>query len=363
MKEDIKKRVVFCGVAWMKDYKGVTDYDKPINGGKYIKENTDGGEVYNFLPYNHKCYGYVMHYGDELHIERYDKVFKNHSEITDVTVVWVASDGDSSKIVGWYEYAIMYREWQYYWDASGAYHDYNFVADDKNCYLIAEKDRQFVIPRASVDGKGKGMGQSQVWYADSDYAQREFIPKVLIYLDSIREHCKPCYIATKQEFEKRAEDRGQTVNELMDLSAEAWEKGEHLEAFSYINLAVYKDDCFETRNRRADMFAQLEYLDEAEEEYKWAIYYKKDVNAMAALMYIEFQLEHVFLAISLGEEIRGRKNECDDWVNVAINLVLLYFDEKEWDKAEKIICECEEENFPNDWIEKARKYIKEYKNI
>ena len=65
MREDIKKKVVFCEVAWMKQYRGVTDDDKPMNGGKYIEENGDGGEVYNFKPCNRKCYGYVMHYGDE----------------------------------------------------------------------------------------------------------------------------------------------------------------------------------------------------------------------------------------------------------------------------------------------------------
>lgn len=191
---EIMKKVIFCEIAWMKYYAGVNDSDKPMNGGKYIDENGEGGEIFNFTPYNHKCYGYVMHQGAELHIERYDKVLRSFDEVKDVTVVWVASDGKSSKIVGWYERATMYRFWQEYYDIaySGDYHNYyNFVADEKDCYLIDEKKRSFVVPRASIAGKGRGMGQSQIWYADSQYAQNEFIPKVLEYLDSVRDECEP----------------------------------------------------------------------------------------------------------------------------------------------------------------------------
>ena len=33
------------------------------------------------------------------------------------------------------------------------------------------------------------MGQSNVWYADSDYAKSEYIPQVLEYLKKIRKDC------------------------------------------------------------------------------------------------------------------------------------------------------------------------------
>ena len=69
------KKVVFCEIAWMKYYSGVSEDDQPVNGGKYVKENKEVGEIYNFAPYNHQCYGYVMHQGEELHIERYDRSY------------------------------------------------------------------------------------------------------------------------------------------------------------------------------------------------------------------------------------------------------------------------------------------------
>ena len=116
-----------------------------------------------------------MHQGEELHIERYDKILRDFDEVRDMTVVWVASDGKSSKIVGWYEHATMYRFWQQFYDSlyCGDWRNsYNFVAEEKDCYLIDEKDRSFVVPRAPLAGKGKGMGQSQVWYADSEFIER-----------------------------------------------------------------------------------------------------------------------------------------------------------------------------------------------
>lgn len=180
---------IFCEIAWMKYYCGVTDDDKPINGGKFIDENGEGGEIFNFRPYNHRCYGYVMHYGDEMHLERLatDKALRHSPKIEDVTVIWVATNGNGCRIVGWYEHAVMYRYWQCIVDRE---YDYNFEAHEKDCYLIDTDDRTFTIPRAPQAGKGKGMGQSQVWYADSEYAQSVFIPKVQKYLDSVRDKCE-----------------------------------------------------------------------------------------------------------------------------------------------------------------------------
>ena len=38
-------RVLFCNVAWMKYYDGISEDDKPINGGKFIYENEDGAKL------------------------------------------------------------------------------------------------------------------------------------------------------------------------------------------------------------------------------------------------------------------------------------------------------------------------------
>ena len=346
---------IFCEVAWMKYYKGVNEDDKPKNGGKFIKENGEGGEVFNFSPYNHKCYGYVMHYG-EMHIEHFDKKLKNSPKVGGVTVVFVASDGDESKIVGWYENATMFRDWQEVYIAGDCY-DYNFLADEKNCYLIEERKRTFTIPRATKAGQGRGMGRSQVWYADSEFAQSIFIPKVQKYLNSIKASCKPIYY-TKDELSIKAQDKGKTLEQLIHASDT---EQDFIKSLSYLNLAVAKDDCCQTRWKRGCLLANNHYIDEAEEDLKTAVQFEKRLDVMFDLMNVEFDLHNIYLAIEIGERIRHRKTEYDNWSGCAYFLAALYFDENELDKAEALMNECELE--PDgakhkEWIAQLREELK-----
>lgn len=357
MKTENNKKVVFCQVAWMKYYAGNTEDDRPCNGGSYIKENEDGGEVYNFLPYNHKCYGYVMHQG-ELHIERFDKTLKNHSETTDVTVVWVATDGKKSKIVGWYEHATMYRDWQLLRLYDESEYDYNFVADAEDCYLIDESQRDFVIPRASIVGKGRGMGQSQVWYADSEYAQENIIPEVLEYLDSMKEKCDWLEY-TKEDLSVRAEDTGLTTEELLEQAKCAWEEEKFEDAFSLANLAVDNDDIFQTRILRARFFAKMWFISEAEEEYKRALSYKEDVNALHDLMAIEIALGNTFLAIEIGKKICASNPDNGCRINTMCDLIKVYIEEHQWDEAEKLLPQYKKAGGNKNWANEKQKKINE----
>lgn len=52
--------MLFCNTGWMVHYKGISDTDKIIGGGKYVKLNNDGGEVYNFYNRDGHYYGYVQ---------------------------------------------------------------------------------------------------------------------------------------------------------------------------------------------------------------------------------------------------------------------------------------------------------------
>lgn len=281
-----------------------------------------------------------------------------------MTVVWVATKGEKCKIIGWYEHATMYRSWQFLSDLmiGNERYDYNFVAEEKNCYLIDEDMREFVIPRAQIAGKGRGMGQSQVWYADSQYAQEEFIPEVLSYLDSVRDTCSPIYLLPK-DIEKRADDKGNTTKAMLDECVKAFNENCYLEALEIANLAVDKDDCFDTRFMRADLLEYGFLYDEAEEEYKRALYHMEDIDAMERLMKLEIVLKYTFLAIELGEKLRKRKEDAEEWDVIAGNLTHLYIDEGQLDAAEALIRECEEEgdSLIHQWINGARKHMSEYK--
>lgn len=179
-------KILFCNIAWMKLYQGVSEDDVPRNGGKYIAENQFGNEENNFLDYNHKCYGFVMTYGNLNLDKHYKEISKQESQVDGFTIIWCASNNDGgSRIVGWYKNATVYREQQnqqLFTDEESSL-CFNFVADAQDCYLLPEEQRTFKIERAAVAGKGNGFGQSNVWYAESAYAQNELIPKVLQYIE------------------------------------------------------------------------------------------------------------------------------------------------------------------------------------
>ena len=100
-------KVVFCNIAWMKLYSGITDNDQPKNGGAFVKENNDACESFNFYPYNHYCLGYVRAPGERLNLARVEDVPDDVDKIDDVTVIWVATNDTGRHIVGWYEHAEM----------------------------------------------------------------------------------------------------------------------------------------------------------------------------------------------------------------------------------------------------------------
>ena len=75
-----------------------------------------------------------MHRG-QLHIERLDRTAIKTDVLDDVTVVWVATDDKSRKIVGWYEKAQMYRHPQELVDGSCYY--FSASADNAYpCYIV-----------------------------------------------------------------------------------------------------------------------------------------------------------------------------------------------------------------------------------
>jgi len=182
-------KTVFCNIAWMKNYVGVTEDDKPKNGGSYIKENDYGCECYNFRDYNGKCYGFVMINGQYKALEKYFDVSKDEAFVKDVLVVWVATnENKETRVVGWYKNATLYREEQYknsYINPSDEHNRYYHIeALAKDCFLIPEELRIFPILRASQAGVGMGMGQSNIWYAQSDFAKTILIPKVHEYIEN-----------------------------------------------------------------------------------------------------------------------------------------------------------------------------------
>ncbi|MBR1885949.1 MAG: hypothetical protein IJ812_06040 [Schwartzia sp.] len=268
-------KIVFCNIAWMKHYHGITENDKPRNGGSFVAETGDAWESLNFSPRNHVCYGFVQHRGNNLNLERVENGAAEADAIHDVTVVWVATGEDGRRIVGWYEHADMYREWQTFFDNTlGEAHtdwDHVFRANEQDVFLIPENERDFEIPTASQAGQGRGMGQSHIWYADSDSVRKSLIPKVLDYLRSAKKKCPPVY-PSREDLTKTYEIFADTPEPLEQLAETLSEHGEHLMAIQILNRAMTLSDAsFRQCFHRGVALEKFLLYDEAAEAFKEAL--------------------------------------------------------------------------------------------
>ena len=265
-------KVVFCNIAWMKLYSGITDNDQPKNGGAFVKENNDACESFNFYPYNHYCLGYVRAPGQRLNLARVEDVPDYVNKIDDVTVIWVATNDTGRHIVGWYEHAEMYRYYQEFYDSVNGVDRcwcYNFAASEKDVYLIPEELRNFRILSASKAGAGLGMGQSNLWYADSVITKEKFVPKVLEYLEKIRPQTIQQHWRT-EEIERIADIQGKSFAELDELAVKADSFDKKI-AIDNLIIAMNPQNIFKARYQRAvDLDGALLY-DEAIEEYQRAL--------------------------------------------------------------------------------------------
>lgn len=314
------KKVIFCNIAYMKNYCGTVN-DVPVNGGKYIAEYNDGGEVYNFLDYNGKCYGYFMHYGDNLNIERIDGCDPKQEYADDVLVVWVAkrSDDAHNVIVGWYKNARVYRyvKNDFSCNTFGFYPDpekdleYNIVADAKDCFLLPEHMRNFIIPRAAKAGQGRGMGQSAIWYADSDYAKNEFVPSVLEFISECdRNGCEYINTVYTDEMLSKTYEGEKAVDELVELIMDANTPAE--EALGYVNAALKTETNADLLCLKADVLKELFRFDKALELYEKS--YEADANSFVlSKMYWMYLLTHQYEKAAVTAEILESDESFSDW--------------------------------------------------
>ncbi len=184
-------RIIFCNTAYLKYFDGrIAGELKPTSGGRWVKENEDAHEKWNFLNIDGKCYGYVQGGSDIMHLERLEGVSATNATAEDVTSVWCALKGNETVIVGWYEHATAYREIQesFITPVSGIDRYYWFETNAENAYLMPESKRTFRINRASQTGMGTGFGQNNYWFADSEFAKSNIVPIVMDYIEENRKY-------------------------------------------------------------------------------------------------------------------------------------------------------------------------------
>lgn len=230
-------RIIFCSIIWSENYIGGSDYDKLV---KTNGENGEAYEAYNFQDYNGKCYGYVSNRGGSLHLERFEKATVNDDSIDKVLVVWVAKQAKTGKnvIVGWYKDAILYKYLQESYPYGGIGRDlyFSIEAANKDCFLLPESERKFEMPIAAVVGKDMGMGQSNIWYAESGYDKTIFIPKVLEFMESYK-HGFINTVYSEEVLQRTLGMQSLEYQSLLDKGEELINKGDFYNALVYYNSA------------------------------------------------------------------------------------------------------------------------------
>lgn len=198
-------RILFCNIAWMKDYRGNEDgNDTPLNGGSYVDETGDAHEKYNFFPIHFEgeedsyCLGFCetkSHNGkdvNQMHIENIAgcELCKKEESVEDVLVVYCAKHPahNFTTVVGWYKHATVFRHYQEIEFGEGDFQSYNAIAKTKDCVLLPTSARskilQWKVPR-KTGGCAYGFGRANVWYAsEDDKGLKEFLERLSSQIES-----------------------------------------------------------------------------------------------------------------------------------------------------------------------------------
>lgn len=186
-----KPKILFANIGWMINYNGQNQTDQILGGGSY--SDADKHEAFNFQDLNGKCYGYVQAKNDAINLSRIDSSVEEWMQkIEDVLVIWFATNPvvGGSWVVGWYNHATVFREYQESNATQRNRYGYYVLANSTDCTLLPVDDRVKQIPRQVKNYPGR----SNIWYADSNDV-KVFISEIVSYVNSyksrLKKHRKP----------------------------------------------------------------------------------------------------------------------------------------------------------------------------
>ncbi|MGL5151272.1 MAG: hypothetical protein ACRC7N_11945 [Clostridium sp.] len=202
------RKILFCNIAWMKRYEGVSKDDVPQNGGRWVDENQSANEEFNFRPISIEGEDEDYYFGsvetkstngkesNQLHIEKINgsNISINTESINEVLVVWCAKSdcNDFTSIVGWYKDATVYRDYLTLELKDEDEQVYNVEAKAKDCVLLPLRLRNrrtmWYVPRkGKKNSPSYGFGQSNVWYAndfESNVHLKSYLEKIIDQIDN-----------------------------------------------------------------------------------------------------------------------------------------------------------------------------------
>ncbi|MBC7907094.1 MAG: DUF3883 domain-containing protein [Rhodospirillaceae bacterium] len=167
----------------MNHYRGPED-DIYAGGFDYPQEHGFGHELFNFMPVNGTCYGYVQTRTGIINIDSLgadgDDTF-----IDDVTVIWTAPKKEGGRyVVGWYKGARVHRQFEQGRvrgrTVEGERVGYLIEAPADQCTLIAADDRDFAVPH-----HGPGLpGTASVFYPEGKAQIAGWLANALAFIEA-----------------------------------------------------------------------------------------------------------------------------------------------------------------------------------
>lgn len=147
--------ILMLNIEWMNNYRGDLRERPPHRKGEVVNE------LYNFLPYRGRCYGYAP-LGKSGAIKTRRLISSSGGDdVSGVLVIWTAPrpDGGGRYVVGWYRNATVLAHWQVRPQdpRARAVQDIYFCvsAAAQDCHLVATERRVFVIPTVTKGFPGR----------------------------------------------------------------------------------------------------------------------------------------------------------------------------------------------------------------
>lgn len=222
--------ILFCNIAWMKNYAGRDAKDPPKGGGKHVDDHGECGEECNFVPGDD---GFVYGHFETVKGDQDRQVVlenlgasKKDSFIDGVDIFWTApTEGLSPRtIVGWSRNARLYRRRQNF---NGHYPSDQHENDEIQSFMVRSKvDDVVLLPpvKRTIDLQhGKGWsGQASWWYIEksNNADAKKFLKSVRALMDNQYE---PLSKPSKKQSAGKKGRAGEAAEDAYQRYVEAYE--------------------------------------------------------------------------------------------------------------------------------------------
>ena len=178
--------LIFFRIGWMDTlYCGENTIQ---NGGKWVDEEKEGVEMWNFQENNGKYYGYVSSSVDLSNVIPEEKWKEGDESRPIIDVVFIAKKpielGGGQVVVGWYKNAtIFHKKYKERNDDVGNKISYVCEAFAKDSKVLEISERIFYIPKGEKRGF---IGEKNVWYANENLIKNKE-KETPTYIEEVKE--------------------------------------------------------------------------------------------------------------------------------------------------------------------------------